>query len=98
MSNAGAKVPVDEDVPVGPHRLANSVLIWAAVSFSMLHFSCAAEATSTSSLKSTFVTIAFGPGSLVTVSWASEPESEPVGALTSSTIASRDSCRCVSGS
>ena len=94
MSNAGAKVPVDEDVPVGPHRLANSVLIWAAVSFLMSHFSCAAEATSTtSSLKSTFLTVAFGTESLVSL--ASEPESEPVGASTSSTIASEDLLRCV---
>ena len=96
MSKTGAKAPVDEDVPVGPCRLSNSVLIWAAMFFSMSHLSSAAEATSTiSSLKSTFVTIAFGPSSL---SWASEPESEPVGASTSSTIASRDSCGCVSGS
>ena len=29
MSNAGAKAPVDEDVPVGPGRLSNSILIWA---------------------------------------------------------------------
>ena len=57
MSNAGAKAPVDEDVPVGPCRLTNSVLIWAAVSFSMLYFSSATEATltPTSSLKSMFV-------------------------------------------
>ena len=39
MSNGGAKVPVDEDVPVRPCRLSNSVLIWAAMSFSMLYFS-----------------------------------------------------------
>ena len=80
MSNAGAKAPVDEDVPVGPRRLTNYVLIWAAMSFSMLYFSSAAEATlTTSSLKSMF---AFGPAPLV--SSVSEPESEPVGALTSS--------------
>ena len=84
MSNAGAKAPVDEDVPVGPRRLTNSVLIWAALSFSMLYFSSAAEVTlTTSSLKSTFVVIAAsGPAPLV--SSASEPESEAVGALTSS--------------
>ena len=83
MSNAGAKAPVDEDVPVGPCRLSNSVLIWAAMFFSMLHLSSTAEATSTTPLlKSTFMVIAFGAGPLV--SSVSEPESEPVGALTSS--------------
>ena len=82
MSNAGAKAPVDEDVPVGPGRLSNSILIWAVMSFSMLYLSSAAEMSTTSSLKSTFVTIASGPAPLV--SSASEPKSEPVGALTSS--------------
>ena len=89
-----AKGPVDEDVPVGPRRLTNYVLIWAAMSFSMLYFSSAAEATLTSpSLKSTLVTIAFGPAS--SVSLASEPESERVGGSTTSTIGSRNSIRCV---
>ena len=53
------------------------------VSFVMSHLSSAVEATlTTSSLKSMFVVIAFGPAPLV--SSVSEPESEPVGALTSS--------------
>ena len=82
MSKAGAKAPVDEDVPVGPGRLSNSILIWAVMSFSMLYISSAAEMSTTSLLKSTFMVIAFGPAPLV--SSASEPESEPVGALTSS--------------
>ncbi|KAI0704021.1 hypothetical protein C8Q76DRAFT_801796 [Earliella scabrosa] len=53
--------------------------------FSVLYLSSAAEATSTiSELKSTFVTITFGPASLV--SFTSEPQSELVGASTSSAI------------
>ena len=52
----------------GPVSLVEPRFDLGCMSFVMLHVSSAAEATSTiSSLKSTFVTIAFGPASLVSL-------------------------------
>ena len=82
MSNVGANAPVDKDVLVGPCRLSNSVLIWATMFFSILHLSSAAEATLTTSSLTPMVIAFVGPAPLV--SSVSEPDSEPVGALTSS--------------